>query len=443
MPYGKKPVPSPPPGAPSEIDFDNLWELAYRPALEALHYRPVRADQDIDALIIKDMIERLYYSDLVIADMTTPNGNVYYEVGVRHACKPNGCVLLAASWARPLFDVDQMRRVTFPLASGAFDEAQAEPIRSALIAGIPTLRDGNSPVHQSLPGFPTPDPTRAGMMQRELEEWSDFQAQIRTVELCRDPEERTRAARALVDEFNVMSGVKRDAYVLAMFHLIRDHIGWQEMLDFHQKLPEPLRNNGYVREQVALAESKSGNHIEAVAALESLIKMTGETPERRGLIGGRYKKLAAEADARNDEVGARDHLESSINAYERGMMLELSGFYCMSNLARLYRRRRSEGDEQRAVVAQRVTVMACELMLERHPEDEWVRPTLLGAAFDSGDVQAAEHWCKKVKGEGREGRVRWRLDTTIVDLERSAAQAPTKVRRRLEKLVAELKALLP
>jgi hypothetical protein len=58
----------------------------------------VRADQDTGALIITQMIERLYFADLVLADMTIPNGNVYYEVGVRHAAKEIGCVLLAADW---------------------------------------------------------------------------------------------------------------------------------------------------------------------------------------------------------------------------------------------------------------------------------------------------------------------------------------------------------
>jgi hypothetical protein len=30
--------------------------------------------------------------------MTIPNGNVYYEVAVRHAARKQGCVLLAADW---------------------------------------------------------------------------------------------------------------------------------------------------------------------------------------------------------------------------------------------------------------------------------------------------------------------------------------------------------
>ena len=97
------------------VDFNALWEKAYAPAIQELGYDPVRADGDVGSLIIQEMLERLAISDLVIADLTIPNANVYYEIGVRHAARPIGCVLVSADWSRPLFDVDQMRRITFPL----------------------------------------------------------------------------------------------------------------------------------------------------------------------------------------------------------------------------------------------------------------------------------------------------------------------------------------
>jgi hypothetical protein len=87
------------------IDFNALWDRGYVPVIKALGYELVRADQDTGALIISQMLERLYFSDLVLADMTLPNGNVYYEVGIRHAAKKTGCVLFAADWSRRLFDV--------------------------------------------------------------------------------------------------------------------------------------------------------------------------------------------------------------------------------------------------------------------------------------------------------------------------------------------------
>ena len=107
MPYGRKATQAEAGRGVPEIDFNALWDHAFAPTIIALGYEPVRADQDTGALIINQMIERLYFADLVLADMTIPNGNVYYEVGIRHAAREKGCVLLAADWSKQLFDVAQ------------------------------------------------------------------------------------------------------------------------------------------------------------------------------------------------------------------------------------------------------------------------------------------------------------------------------------------------
>jgi hypothetical protein len=88
MPYGRKPTQAEAGKGPAQIDFNALWDRCYVPVIQALDYQPVRADQDAGALIISEMLERLYFADLVMADMTIANGNVYYEVGIRHAAMP-------------------------------------------------------------------------------------------------------------------------------------------------------------------------------------------------------------------------------------------------------------------------------------------------------------------------------------------------------------------
>src|SRR4051812_31157351 len=92
MPFSTKETGAVPP-APAQVDFNALWDKALSPLIEGLGYQPVRADQDLGASIILDMLERLYFSDLVLAEMSIPNGNVYYEIGVRHAMKRDRCVL--------------------------------------------------------------------------------------------------------------------------------------------------------------------------------------------------------------------------------------------------------------------------------------------------------------------------------------------------------------
>src|SRR5262249_47791420 len=154
MPYGRKPSQAEAGRGPAEIDFNALWDHGYVPTIKALGYEPVRADQDTGGLIASQMLERLYFADLVLADMTIPSGNVYYEVGIRHAAQKTGCVLLAADWSKQLFDVVQMRTVKYPLPEGTIIEATAIAFRTAINDEIKSRRDGISPMYQSLLGYP-------------------------------------------------------------------------------------------------------------------------------------------------------------------------------------------------------------------------------------------------------------------------------------------------
>jgi len=151
MPYGRKATQAEAGRGPGEIDFNALWDRAYVPVIKKLGYTPVRADQDVGVLIITQMLERLYFSDLVLADMTIANTNVYYEVGIRHAAQKRGCVLLAADWSKPIFDVAQMRTVRYPLPEGNIEATTAEVIKNAIEVPIARLINGSSPMLMRLP----------------------------------------------------------------------------------------------------------------------------------------------------------------------------------------------------------------------------------------------------------------------------------------------------
>jgi len=161
MPFGRKHTGLRRAGVPSEVDFDALWDKVYEPLLTDLGYRAVRADRDAGALIVSQMVQRLVLADLIVADVTLANANVYYEVGVRHAAGPVGCVLTSAEWAEPVFDLAQMRQVRYPLGDGGIDDATAAAARQALGANLESLSRGRSPVFDAVPGYPgNEDPSR-------------------------------------------------------------------------------------------------------------------------------------------------------------------------------------------------------------------------------------------------------------------------------------------
>ena len=439
MPFGKKPTQAEAgPDIPAVIDFNALWDHAYAPVIESLGYEPVRADQDTGALIVKQMMERLYFADLVLAEMTIPNGNVYYEVGIRHASQKFGCVLLAAKWSKQLFDVDQMRMVRYPLYEGAITEATAKAISDTIKDPIQNLAKGASPMHESIGGYPANvNPAAAFVMKDAMAELAAFQGQIRAVRAL-PFEKRMARAKELVEVYWKPPATQLTA--IALLRMLRDSVSgqadWAWLTDFIGKLPPDVANQEEVREIDSLAVSNAGNPIDAIAKLQTLIELSGPTPERLGLLGGRFKRLFTDAKKANEKSQAQ-HLRNAINAYERGMELDLNDYYCSSNLPRLYRQRKGKGDNERAQSVSALVVAACERAKKRGLADEWLRPTLLGAAFDAGDADKAEELAADV---ATEGAAPWKLETTLADLEASVAQVEDKERKdRLASILGDLK----
>ena len=101
------------------------------------------------------MMERLYFADLVLAEMTIQNGNVYYEVGIRHAAKRTGCVLLAAEWSKQLFDTAQLRTLHYPLTEGEITDTTVRRIAAAIKDPIEKLAMAPSPMHEAVKVIPT------------------------------------------------------------------------------------------------------------------------------------------------------------------------------------------------------------------------------------------------------------------------------------------------
>ena len=438
MPYGSKPSQKATGGpGPERIDFNRLWNAAFEPAIRQLGYDPVRADQDLGAAIIKEMIERLAISDLVIADVTTPNGNVYYEVGVRHAAKPTHCVMIAADWTRPLFDIDQMRQVRYPLPVESVDDATASQIRDILVDKVPALARGQSPVFEFLPGYPNTDARRASAFRDTLQQLSAFQAEVLAARSLPPAECRPKAIE-LRERF-WHGGPVQLPVALELLYLLRDCTDWQTTLQFIDGLPPELLQLPLVKEQRALAQSKAGDHHAAIGALTELINVAGDTSERRGLIGGRYKKLYT---AESNKTQKSRYLDESIRQYEAGMLLDLNDYYPTSNLPRLYRARGDDGDADRARVAASVTAIACErarIKTDKGEKDPWLKPTLLGAAFDAGDVARAKALARDVR---REGAADWQLKTTIDDLRRAVGFHTGETSAALAAILSELEELL-
>lgn len=430
MPFRRRPVEGATgPGAPGELDCDALWDRVFRPVIADLGYLPVRADAETGAVIVKDMLERLAYAHLVLADVSLPNGNVYYEIGLRHVARATGCVLLAASWSRQLFDIEQFRAVRYPLTDGLVPESEAEGIRDLLRQAIPPMASSTTPWHEIVAA---PSGLSPAAFREQSEATSRFQARMRSARLApRDA--RAGLVQAIVADVGDAS-LSIPEVAIELLMLVRDEVGWPAVLEFIGRLPTSSRALPFVQEQELLAQAEAGQPFEAIGRLEELIARQGETPERHGLIGGRYKRLWRQA--RQTRLGTgqaspaldeRRYLNHAIDHYTRGMSLDYNRYYCSCNLPPLLRARGKPGDAAQAAVVGHFVVAACERARTRGEQDEWLKPTLLGAAFQAQDVDKAEALAEQIE---EEGAAAWKLDTTLSDLRLSAEQAGDEDARR-------------
>ena len=85
--------------------FDKRFKDVYKPAIEEVGLEPYRVDQDPDVDIPIDSIEEgIREATICLADITTDNPNVWYELGYANA---TGCpVILVCSTEREKFPFD-------------------------------------------------------------------------------------------------------------------------------------------------------------------------------------------------------------------------------------------------------------------------------------------------------------------------------------------------
>jgi hypothetical protein len=158
MPFGTKTDP----GSGVTIDFDDVYRQIIGPAIEGAGLKPIRADEEqVGGIIHKPMYERLVLCEYAVADLTTANANVYYELGIRHAVRPWSTVLIFAEGVRLPFDLEPMRGLAYHLGStgsataiGDDQGRLAEQLRAA------RQESTDSPLFQLLTDLPKPDISR-------------------------------------------------------------------------------------------------------------------------------------------------------------------------------------------------------------------------------------------------------------------------------------------
>ena len=100
-------------GSDIRLRSDQVFRHIITPVVEEFDYKAVRADHmDQPGIISNQVITRLLEDDLVIADLTDRNPNVYDELAIRHALGKPVIQSIDSTEVIP-FDVSMMRTIKF------------------------------------------------------------------------------------------------------------------------------------------------------------------------------------------------------------------------------------------------------------------------------------------------------------------------------------------
>jgi tetratricopeptide (TPR) repeat protein len=163
------------PESPEREYFTTLYEDSLIPVITHLGYEVRRGDSYPGAgEILSAIIQELTKADLVVADLTLVNPNVFYELGVRHALRGLGTIMIVNRSRTPRipFDLANYRVIEFDDSSFAIMQRKLREYIEQFEQQSPES-DRDNPVHATFQILPSNviaamDGTLAGDLQLQL-----------------------------------------------------------------------------------------------------------------------------------------------------------------------------------------------------------------------------------------------------------------------------------
>jgi tetratricopeptide (TPR) repeat protein len=394
MPFGVKKDPS---GGP-DIDFDRIYKEAIRPAIEDAELESIRADEErTTGIIHKPMFERLLLCDFAVADLTTANANVFYELGVRHATRPATTLAIFAKGQTPPFDVGYLRALPYELADGnALGDEQAKQLRESLAKRLRELREiantdaaKDSPVFQLLEGYSPP--SLEHLKTDDFRSKAQYSEELRKKLAAARESGGAEALAAIEEKLGRLDAVEVGVLV-DLFLSYRAVEAWDRMIALFARLPVTVKRTVMLREQLGFALNRAGKKDEAVKVLEEVIAEKGANAETCGILGRVYKDRWSAAKTDGKKIEAGGHLKKAIETYLRGFEADWRDGYPGINAATLLDIKGDQQSLERKMQILPLVRYAAQQRVKGGTPNYWDHATLLEiAVLENDDSAAAEH----------------------------------------------------
>ena len=398
MPFGRKSDES-----GQVVEFDAVYQQIIKPAIEDAELEPIRADEEIiGGIIHKPMFERLMMCDYAIADLTTANANVFYELGIRHGVRPYSTVTIAGNGMRLPFDVAPLRTILYEIDSLG-QPTDVEDVRAQLADRLKECREpgDDSPLYQLLTDVPRPD-----IQRLKTDAFRDI------VEYSREMKNRLRQARDKGKE--AVSGIEKEinvidtdpAIVVDLFLSYRAVKDWDAMVSLTERMSPLLQRTILVQEQLGFALNRLGKHAEAESILKEVIRTYGPSSETNGILGRVYKDQWEKAKI-SGSAAAPGYLRRAIDTYLEGFEADWRDAYPGINAVTLMEMTDPPDNRQDELMP--VVAYAVKRRLDHKNPDYWDYATELELSILARDEKLSQEYLGLALSAIRES---WEPETT-------------------------------
>ena len=407
MPFGTKPDPT----GGKDIDFNRIYETGIKPAIVDAGMEPIRADEEKTGGIIHEaMFERLLLCDYAVADLTTANANVFYELGVRHTARPATTVTVFAEHQPIPFDINFLRSLPYSLGkNNKFSPAMAKRLRAALKSKLEEMRElsvhsgaVDSPLFQLVGEWRPGDIARlkTDTFREQVQYNEAIKQQLSEVRAkAKDKKTRAEAEKQLAEIRRNIGALDTAEHGTAIDLMLtyRALSDWRGMIQVQKDMPVALAKQVLVQEQLGFALNRRAAEdpslrSKALSILTNVEKRQGPSSETCGLIGRIHKDYWVEACEKGNDFEASGHLKNAIDAYLRGFLADQRDAYPGINAVTLLDIKGDPQSLQKKNELLPVVRFAVTRRLEGETADYWDHATMLElAVLENKPEEAASH----------------------------------------------------
>ncbi len=400
------------------LDYDFLYREVIRPAVEELGFECHRLDDLMTTGSIwhKTMFSAIISSDVMIADITSGNANVFYELGIRHALRRGRTILISAG-GKQASNISLLP-VLFYQADGTGRINGADEFRSQLQSFVrqtqPTTAS-DSPIFEFFPDLEVTLPSdlerkprrRRPRLTKNQQEF--VQSVLESPAQARGDLERSEA------EFRGAPEADPSAF-MDLLKRYRDLSEWDRVVGLADDAPTEIRQSPEVRNMLVLALNRrngTGDQDRAISLMEQQIAETGGDSESFGILGRIYKDRYDQAKERGDSEEATRNLDKAIETYRNGFDKNPRDYYPGINVVNLLLQR--GGDAARKELEELVPRVrtAVQSKLEGDRVNFWDLATDLQLAAVARDWPRAEQRASAMMAQSP---AEWMLETTLRDI---------------------------